>query len=143
MYSRVTITRSKPWRLRSSRMCSIHGLLTIEIMGFGWLLVSGRSLVPFPPAMITAFINPPSAMSCSSYGPWLSLLPSKKFPQKPLLATCPAQLSLATGHRLLIRRTAYERAHEVTHREDARDPVHVHHHYVLKTSLGHRLGRLA
>jgi hypothetical protein len=31
--------------------------LTIEIMGFGWLLVNGRSLVPFPPAMITAFIS--------------------------------------------------------------------------------------
>ncbi len=40
-------------------MCSIHGLLTIEIMGFGWLLVNGLSLVPLPPAMITAFTSPP------------------------------------------------------------------------------------
>ena len=38
-------------------MCSIHGLLAMEIMGFGWLLVSGRSLVPLPPAIITAFIG--------------------------------------------------------------------------------------
>ena len=35
----------------------------MEIMGFGWLLVSGLSLVPFPPAMMTAFIRPFSPRS--------------------------------------------------------------------------------
>jgi hypothetical protein len=35
----------------------MQGLLTIEIIGLGWLLVNGRSLVPLPPAMITAFIT--------------------------------------------------------------------------------------
>jgi hypothetical protein len=37
----------------------MQGLFAMEIMGFGWLLVSGLSLVPWPPAMITAFIEPP------------------------------------------------------------------------------------
>src|SRR5918999_6126294 len=77
MYSRVTTTSSKPWRLSRSTMCSMHGLLTIEIMGFGWLLVSGRSLVPLPPAMITAFIHPPFIALRLSYRSRLSspLLP--------------------------------------------------------------------
>src|SRR5918993_649101 len=77
MYSRVTTTSSKSWRLSRSTMCSMHGLLTIEIMVFGWLLVSGRSLVPLPPAMITAFMHPPFIASGLSYGSQLSspLLP--------------------------------------------------------------------
>src|SRR4051812_44309447 len=37
-------------------MCSIIGWLTTGIIGFGWLLVSGRRRVPSPPARITAFI---------------------------------------------------------------------------------------
>ncbi len=44
-------------------MCSMQGLFAMEIMGFGWLLVSGLSLVPFPPAMMTAFIRPFSPRS--------------------------------------------------------------------------------
>ena len=37
-------------------MCSMHGLPTIGTIGFGWFEVSGRSRVPSPPAMTTAFI---------------------------------------------------------------------------------------
>ena len=36
-------------------MCSIIGRLTTGIIGFGALEVRGRSRVPSPPAMITAF----------------------------------------------------------------------------------------
>ena len=39
-------------------MCSIIGLLASGIIGFGVLLVSGRSRVPSPPARITAFTRP-------------------------------------------------------------------------------------
>ena len=39
-------------------MCSIIGRFATGIIGFGWLLVSGRSRVPSPPARITAFIAP-------------------------------------------------------------------------------------
>ena len=35
----------------------MHGLPTIGTMGFGWLEVSGRSRVPSPPAMTTAFMR--------------------------------------------------------------------------------------
>ena len=41
-------------------MCSIIGLLASGIIGFGVLLVSGRSRVPSPPARITAFTRPRS-----------------------------------------------------------------------------------
>jgi hypothetical protein len=34
----------------------MHGFPTIGTIGLGWLDVSGRSLVPSPPAMTTAFI---------------------------------------------------------------------------------------
>ena len=37
-------------------MCSMHGLPTIGTIGFGWFEVRGRSRVPSPPAMTTAFI---------------------------------------------------------------------------------------
>ena len=37
-------------------MCSMHGLPTIGTIGFGWFEVSGRSRVPSPPAITTAFI---------------------------------------------------------------------------------------
>ena len=40
-------------------MCSIIGSFAIGIIGLGWLLVSGRSRVPSPPARITAFMHPP------------------------------------------------------------------------------------
>src|SRR5580658_7514915 len=38
-------------------MCSASGLLATGTIGFGKLLVSGRSRVPEPPAIITAFIR--------------------------------------------------------------------------------------
>ena len=38
-------------------MCSIIGTFAIGIIGFGWLLVSGRSRVPSPPARMTAFMS--------------------------------------------------------------------------------------
>ena len=37
-------------------MCPIAGLFTMGMSGFGVVSVSGRSLVPSPPARITAFI---------------------------------------------------------------------------------------
>ena len=43
----------------ASTMCSIIGMLASGIIGFGWLLVSGRSRVPSPPARITAFTRAP------------------------------------------------------------------------------------
>ncbi len=38
-------------------MCSMHGLPTIGTIGLGWFEVSGRSRVPSPPAITTAFIR--------------------------------------------------------------------------------------
>ena len=38
-------------------MCSIMGLFINGTMGFGVLQVRGRSRVPKPPAMMTAFIG--------------------------------------------------------------------------------------
>ena len=52
----MTTMSSKPCRLSSSMMCSMHGLPTIGTIGFGWFDVSGRRRVPSPPAMTTAFI---------------------------------------------------------------------------------------
>ena len=37
----------------------MHGLPTIGTIGFGWLDVSGRSRVPSPPAITTAFTGAP------------------------------------------------------------------------------------
>ena len=49
-------------------MCSIIGSLTSGIIGLGAFEVSGRSRVPSPPAMITAFMPPtaPGARRCSA-----------------------------------------------------------------------------
>src|SRR5690606_15218811 len=44
-------------RFRRCRMCSIMGRLRMGTMGFGTQQVKGRSLVPSPPAMITAFMD--------------------------------------------------------------------------------------
>src|SRR5215213_5254335 len=52
----VTTMSSNPCRASSRTMCSIIGWLTTGIIGFGWLLVSGRNRVPSPPAKITAFM---------------------------------------------------------------------------------------
>src|SRR4051812_37455900 len=49
-----------PCSRSSSMMCSMHGLPTIGTIGFGWFDVSGRSRVPSPPAITTAFIARPS-----------------------------------------------------------------------------------
>ena len=46
-------------RASSVTMCSSIGRLTSGIIGFGWLLVSGRSRVPSPPARMTAFTLAP------------------------------------------------------------------------------------
>ncbi len=56
MKATVTTISSMPWRFSSSTMCSIIGRLTNGSMGLGALDVSGRSRVPSPPAMITAFM---------------------------------------------------------------------------------------
>ena len=52
----VTTISSKPWRFSRPMMCSIIGRLAIGSIGLGALEVSGRSRVPSPPAMMTAFI---------------------------------------------------------------------------------------
>src|SRR5437764_9953704 len=53
-YCRVTNASSMPCRLRRSKMCPRHGLLTIDTIGFGRLIVSGLRRLPSPPAMTTA-----------------------------------------------------------------------------------------
>ena len=52
-------------------MCSIIGALTRGIIGFGAFEVSGRSRVPSPPAMITAFMRQPpgSGLGLASASP--------------------------------------------------------------------------
>ena len=57
MKATVTTMSSIPWRFSRSTMCSIIGRLTSGSIGFGALEVSGRSRVPSPPAMITAFMR--------------------------------------------------------------------------------------
>jgi hypothetical protein len=56
MNATVTTISSKPCRRSSCTMCSIIGALAMGIIGLGELDVSGRSRVPSPPAMITAFM---------------------------------------------------------------------------------------
>src|SRR5258708_27679828 len=51
----VTTVSSKPCRRSSRRTCSMIGRLTTGSIGFGWLAVIGRSRVPSPPAITTAF----------------------------------------------------------------------------------------
>src|SRR4051794_5876499 len=46
---------SNPCRRSSRRTCSMIGRLATGSMGLGWLAVIGRSRVPSPPAMTTAF----------------------------------------------------------------------------------------
>ena len=60
MKATVTTMSSNPcWRSRFTT-CSIIGMLAMGSIGLGWLEVSGRSRVPSPPAMITAFTGPAS-----------------------------------------------------------------------------------
>ncbi|MEZ5142691.1 MAG: hypothetical protein R2726_09275 [Acidimicrobiales bacterium] len=56
MNATVTTMSSMPCRFSRSTMCSIIGRLTRGSIGLGALEVSGRSRVPSPPAMITAFM---------------------------------------------------------------------------------------
>src|SRR4051812_8654614 len=70
----VTTMSSKPCSASRRMMCSIIGRFATGIIGLGWLLVSGRSRVPSPPARITAFmVAPPSAclgcVRCSGPAP--------------------------------------------------------------------------
>src|SRR4051812_4248489 len=57
MNETVTTRSSKPCSFSSRMMCSIIGWLTSGIIAFCWLEVRGRSRLPSPPAMITAFIG--------------------------------------------------------------------------------------
>src|ERR1043165_1052595 len=59
MNATVTTMSSKPCRASSLTVCSIIGTFAMGIIGFGWLLVSGRRRVPSPPARITAFMRQP------------------------------------------------------------------------------------
>src|SRR5687768_12896491 len=52
---RVTTISSKPCSFSSRTMCSIMGRFASGIMAFCWFDVSGLSLLPSPPARITAF----------------------------------------------------------------------------------------
>ena len=68
-------------------MCSMHGLPTIGTIGFGWFEVSGRSRVPSPPAMTTAFIRVTSRSALATYGAAASTAnarPIQKTPQRPV-----------------------------------------------------------
>jgi hypothetical protein len=58
-YATVTTTSVMPCFLSKVMMCSAIGRLAIGSIGFGWEIVSGRSRVPSPPAMITAFTSSP------------------------------------------------------------------------------------
>ena len=51
-------------------MCSIIGSLTSGIIGLGAFEVSGRSRVPSPPAMITAFMARTVPLCRRSACPW-------------------------------------------------------------------------
>ena len=70
MKATVTTMSSNPcWRSRLTT-CSIIGMLAMGSIGLGWLEVRGRSLVPSPPAMITAFMAPlPPVGAARSDGP--------------------------------------------------------------------------
>jgi len=54
-WCRVSRASLKPWRPSRPRTCSRMGLFPTGTIGFGTLHVRGRSLVPSPPAMTTAF----------------------------------------------------------------------------------------
>ena len=51
----MTTVSEKPCRGSSRSTCSMIGLLTIGSSGLGMLAVIGRSRVPSPPAITTAF----------------------------------------------------------------------------------------
>jgi hypothetical protein len=55
MYASVATMSVIPWERTSSTMCSMQGRPATVTIGFGWFEVRGRSLVPSPPAMTTAF----------------------------------------------------------------------------------------
>ena len=48
--------RSTPCERTSETMCSMQGLPATITIGLGWFEVSGRSRVPSPPAITTAFM---------------------------------------------------------------------------------------
>src|SRR5215469_15800945 len=57
----VTTVSVSPWRRSSRRTCSMMGRFATGSIGLGWFAVIGRSLVPSPPAMTTAFTALPRA----------------------------------------------------------------------------------
>src|SRR6185312_15321437 len=57
-YWSVTNASWIPCRWSRSKMCPRQGLLTIETIGLGLLIVRGRRRLPSPPAMTTACIRP-------------------------------------------------------------------------------------
>src|SRR5438477_8274102 len=67
-YWSVTNESSMPCRLSSSKMWPRHGLLTMGTIGFGRLIVSGRSRLPSPPAMTTACMKASLVRGCASSG---------------------------------------------------------------------------
>src|SRR5438094_9520771 len=57
-YCSVTKASLMPCRFKRSKMWPRQGLLTIDTIGFGRLIVSGLRRLPSPPAMTTACIGP-------------------------------------------------------------------------------------
>src|SRR5437773_4512086 len=55
-YCSVTNASVMPCLCSRSKMCPRHGLLTIDTIGLGRLIVSGRRRLPSPPAITTACI---------------------------------------------------------------------------------------
>src|SRR5437773_10553487 len=55
-YCSVTNASVMPCLCGRSKMCPRHGLLTVDTIGLGRLIVSGRRRLPSPPAITTACI---------------------------------------------------------------------------------------
>ena len=53
----MTTVSVNPCRFSRRSTCSMIGRLTTGSSGLGWFAVIGRSRVPSPPAMTTAFIR--------------------------------------------------------------------------------------
>ena len=61
----------------------MHGLPTIGTIGFGWFEVSGRSRVPSPPAMTTAFIAATSRLALITYCAAAASASAEREPEEP------------------------------------------------------------
>ena len=77
----------------------MHGLPTIGTIGFGWFEVSGRSRVPSPPAITTAFIAATSRLALITYcaaATSASASAEPEEPERPLGRLCPTTSRIPT-----------------------------------------------